>query len=604
MKRQNYLLMLAALFACCTSLVFTSCCDNDDAASYNPYPVPSPSVEPVDPITCNAKVYLGDISSLPTELQTVLRERFPNITTIDDADISFCKANEVDLFSSQLQKGTTTVVASNNGSDMSQVISKAGGVVPQKTGDDIFFYGTQKWGQHYVVLGNDMPEGFNTIDERKRYYENRVIPLVYWLLEVEDFKAKRRLREAKSANDEPYNYDELTANIEDEGLYMKYNFPMSLDNSFDFLFNDYSLKASSSVDMGLRVYPLYKQSCHGDKSGDYYMVTAEITPYNQNMWNAYTTDLGVWDEMNVMGYWFHKMSTHIKLVDMDGNDIPGLDFNHAPLPENEKDSHQYSSGTSNTVGGSASAGFNGSTPTGSVGLSFSHTVNSSVSYSMDDITYNLDSSSPNREVSYMYESKGVQPEADSDTDTYWPRNCRTQWTVRQAWVWFVPRGQAGVDDNTNATFQILLSSRIDYRYFWWVWHPLSPNEAGDTYTYTPCIVENQAWVLQAPNRNSWGLIAIKSEYTDVRMANIKYYPTGEEDKDPVAVDNLSYGNAETAFMGVKDNLTYTIIYETKDPNTGEHKDSWKFENVEVHQGKTKDDATTSLSTVNATKIDE
>ncbi|MBO7645771.1 MAG: hypothetical protein J6S52_02030, partial [Prevotella sp.] len=460
MKRQNYLLMLAALFACCTSLVFTSCCDNDDAASFNPDPVPSPSVEPVDPITCNAKVYLGDISSLPTELQTVLRERFPNITAIDDADISFCKANEVDLFSSQLQKGTTTVVASNNGSDMSQVISKAGGVVPQKTGDDILFYGTQKWGQHYVVLGNDMPEGFNTIDERKRYYENRVIPLVYWLLEVEDFKAKRRLREAKSANDEPYNYDELTANIEDEGLYMKYNFPMSLYNSFDFLFNDSSLKASSSVDMGLRVYPLYKQSCHGDKSGDYYMVTAEITPYNQNMWNAYTTDLGVWDEMNVMGYWFHKMSTHIKLVDMDGNDIPGLDFNHAPLPETEKDSHQYASGTSNTVGGSASAGFNGSTPTGSVGLSFSHTVNSSVSYSMDDITYNLDSSSPNREVSYMYESKGVQPEADSDTDTYWPRNCRTQWTVRQAWVWFVPRGQAGVDDNTNATFQILLSSRI------------------------------------------------------------------------------------------------------------------------------------------------
>ena len=602
MRKKN-LWMLPMLIAFCISSVFTSCCD-EDKSSYNPYPVPSPSVEPVDPITCNAKVYLGDISSLPTELQTVLRERFPNITTIDDADISFCKANEVDQFSNQLQKGTTTVVASNNGSDMSQVISKAGGVVPQKTGDDILFYGTQKWGQHYVVLGKDMPEGFNTIDERKRYYENRVIPLVYWLLEVEDFKAKRRLREAKSANDEPYNYDELTANIEDEGLYMKYNFPMSLDNSFDFLFNDYSLKASSSVDMGLRVYPLYKQSCHGDKSGDYYMVTAEITPYNQNMWKAYTADLGVWDEMNVMGYWFHKMSTHIKLVDMDGNDIPGLDFNHTPLPENEIDSHQYSSGTSNTVGGSASAGFSGSTPTGSVGLSFSHTVNSSVSYSMDDITYNLDSSSPNREVSYMYESKGVQPEADSDTDTYWPRNCRTQWTVRQAWVWFVPRGQAGVDDNTDATFQILLSSRIDYRYFWWVWHPLSPNEAGDTYTFTPCIVENQAWILQAPNRNSWGLIAIKSEYTDVRMANIKYYPTGEEDKDPVAVDNLSYGNAETAFMGVKDNLTYTIIYETKDPNTGEHKDSWKFENVEVHQGKTKEDATTSLSTINATKIPE
>ena len=92
------------------------------------------------------------------------------------------------------------------------------------------------------------------------------------------------------------------------------------------------------------------------------------------------------------------------------------------------------------------------------------------------------------------------------------------------------------------------------------------------------------------------------------MTNIRYYRTGEEDKDPVATDNMSYHQNDFAFMGLSDgkdhNQTYTIIYETKDPNTGEHKDSWKFENVEVHQGKTKDDATTSLSSVNATKITE
>ena len=555
-----------------------------------------------------ANVDLGNISSLPVELQTALIHRFPNLTATADASICFCQPHEENKFTHRLQNGTTTVVSMTGAAgDIDHIIDIAGGVVPKSQTNSIMFYATQKWGQHYVMLDGGVPEGLST-EEKVQFYERRIVPLVHWLNEVEVFKEKRRLRETGPLTDEPYNYDELLANIEDEGVNMKYNFPMSLNNSFEFLFNTYSLKASGSVDMGLRVYPLYKQSCHEDKSGDYYMVTAEITPYNQNMWTPYTTDLGVWDEMNVIGYWWHKMSTHIKLVDMDGNDIPGLDFNHTPLPENEIDSRQYSSGTSNTVGGSASAGFNGSTPTGSLGLSFSHTVSSTVSYSMDVITYNLDSSSPNREISYMYETKGVQPEADSDTDKYWPSNCRTQWTVRQAWVWFVPNGQAGVGDNSDVKFQILLSSRIDYQYFWWVWHPISPNEAGDTYTYTPCIVENQAWELPVPHRESWGLISIKSEYTDAVMTNIKYYPTGEEDKDPVAVDEMSYHQGDFAFMGLPDGapngITYTVIYETKDPNTGAHMDSWKFENVAVHQGKTKEDATTSLSTVNATKIEE
>jgi hypothetical protein len=609
MKKQKPIWMLAMLVACCICLAFTSCSDSDDPTPAPPAPVGpqvDPSVEPIDPVQCLAAVDFGDISNLPAELQTALRNRFPNLTSNADAAISFCQASEVDRFSTQLLRGTTTIVAMpGNSGNMSRLIDIAGGVVPKNTATRILFYATQIWGQHYVMLDGGIPAYLTTTEDKVQFYERRIIPLVHWLNEVEVFKEKHRLREAAAQNDQPYNYDELLANIEDEGLSMKYNFPISLDNSFEFLFDDYSLKASSSVDYGLRVYPLYKQSCHEEKSGDYYMVTAEITPYNQNMWQPYETDLGVWDEMHVVGYWWHEMSTHFRLVDMNGNDIPGLDFNHTPLPENENDSRQYSSGTSNTVGGSASAGFNGSTPTGSLGFSFSHTVSSTVSYSMDVITYNLDSSSPNREVSYLYETKGVQPEADSDMDKYWPRSCRTQWTVRQAWVWFVPSGDAtGVGDNKDTTFKIVLSGNVKYQYFWWVWHPISPNESGDTYTYTPLNIDDQEWELQPPHRNSWGLVSIKSEYTDVRMANIKYYLTGKEGEDPVAVDNLSYGNAECALMGLPDNKTYTIIYETKDPNTGEHKDSWKFENVAVHQGKTKDDATTALSSINATKIPE
>ena len=114
---------------------------------------------------------------------------------------------------------------------------------------------------------------------------------------------------------------------------------------------------------------------------------------------------------------------------------------------------------------------------------------------------------------------------------------------------------------------------------------------------------NHAWELHAPNRQTWGLTSIKSEYTDVVMTNIKYYKTGYEDQDPVAVDDMSYHQNDFALMGLPDGTTYTITYETKNPNTGEHVGYWKFENVEVHQGRDKDEATTALSSVNATSID-
>ncbi|SFO53724.1 hypothetical protein [Prevotella sp. tf2-5] len=232
------------------------------------------------------------------------------------------------------------------------------------------------------------------------------------------------------------------------------------------------------------------------------------------------------------------------------------------------DSHQYAQGTSTTVGSSATAGFASGAPTGALGLSFSHTVSSTVSYSMDDIEYTLNSST--REVCYDYESKNVNV-YDSD-------------------------------DNKDTAFQILINGNMQISSYWYVWH-WSGDFGGYEDDFTPLKIENQAWELPAPNRNSWGLTSIKSEYTNAVMVNIKYYITNKEEEGPVAVDELSYHQNDFALMGLPEG-SYTIIYETKDPNTGEHMDYWKFENVVVKQGRDKDEATTALSSVNATKIDD
>lgn len=606
--KKKFLWMLTAIVACCISFTLASCAVEDNVPP-SPTPEPpapfDPKIEPIDPVRCTAAVDLGDISGLPAELQTALKKRMTNLVSSgSEAAISFCTESETDKFNSHIQKGTTMIVASPAvGGDFSEIAKLAGGVLPSATQMSILFYATQKYGQHYLMLDGGEPDNLETTEEKVDFYERRIIPLIHWLNKVEAQKEKRRLQEEAAQNGQaPYDYDDLTANIDDDGLSLTCNLPYDLANTFEYWPWEFPLNASSSIDFGLRVYPIYKQSCHQEKSGDYYVVTTEITPYNQGMWRSYNEEMEfLGDTMYMMGYWFNKMHTAFKLVDMDGNDIPGIEYNLKPLPENEIDSHQYSDGTSTTIGGSASAGFSGSSPTGSLGFSFSHTVSSSLSYSMDDIEYTLDSST--KEVKYDYNSKGVNPDDDDDTDKHYPKNCRTQWTVRQAWVWFVPRGQAGVDDNSNVNFQIALNGELSYSFYWWIYHPIGPNTGGDTYTYTALNIKNQLWQLQAPNRNSWGLTSIKSEYTNAVMANIKYYVSGHESEDPVQVDQLSYHQNDFALMGLPEG-TYTIIYETKDPNTGEHMDSWKFENVEVKQGRDKDEATTALSSVNATKIDE
>lgn len=175
MKRKS-LWIMAALMAC-FCIVLSSCTEDENPPSPDPDPQPLPSVEPLDPVTCSARVDFGDISSLPAELQTALKKRIPNIQSNGgDADISFCKADEVGRYSQKLHSGTTTVVAMPGAaSNMNEIIDLAGGVVPKQTELPIMFYGTQKYGQHYVMFDGGIPEGLTT-DEKVLFYESRIIP--------------------------------------------------------------------------------------------------------------------------------------------------------------------------------------------------------------------------------------------------------------------------------------------------------------------------------------------------------------------------------------------------------------------------------------------
>ena len=72
---------MTAVMTCCISFTLASCSVEDNVTpGPKPEPAPvEPTIEPIDPVRCEAKVDLGDISGLPAELQTALKKRMTNL---------------------------------------------------------------------------------------------------------------------------------------------------------------------------------------------------------------------------------------------------------------------------------------------------------------------------------------------------------------------------------------------------------------------------------------------------------------------------------------------------------------------------------------------
>ena len=79
--KKKFLWMMTAVMACCISFTLASCSVEDNVTpGPKPEPAPvEPTIEPIDPVRCEAKVDLGDISGLPAELQTALKKRMTNL---------------------------------------------------------------------------------------------------------------------------------------------------------------------------------------------------------------------------------------------------------------------------------------------------------------------------------------------------------------------------------------------------------------------------------------------------------------------------------------------------------------------------------------------
>jgi hypothetical protein len=579
--------------------------------------------------TFDPPAYVGDISWLPADLQKVIQSRFPRHADISESAIVFLSAAEVAAHADELKEAIEedAFIVYPENVDMSKLglnNQQASFMDPNEY--SVLFHCSSNYGMglHYTMweepenteiedeesdftdaewaelmeknkaLGEEsgviLSDYDNEPDHNENYYQTRIDPFVDWL--------ENCIMEQILTKSTPF--ENVKAIVEQSGQRFTHNFPYSLNKTIDKATGSDPdvLNKNGSLDAEFRVFPFYMQSSNGQHAGDYYIVVSHITPHNASMWGPFVGKHG-WCRNRVYGYWFNTMEVTTSLLNKDNSSIAGLQYYERPIPENKNSSKQYSNGKTTSMSGTINGGYGGKsaglTLTGSFSLGASWT--SSTNYTLETISFSLDSSTP--DVKYKYWSENVKLTDHYDdwnkiNNEDYPAPVRTEFTAHTSWTWFIPSSQ--VKDGDTKSFKLKTNIKLNYS-SWYHWRAAAEFDSNrKNYDINlPAI----SWDLTPPNRTPWGFINLRNA-TSNEMSHVKYFKSGEETGKPVAQLTTSYGKGQEAIMALPEG-TYSVTWDIINGDTSEKLGSYIYKNVKVHQGADKASATVSISSVDGEK---
>ncbi|MBQ2180130.1 MAG: hypothetical protein II450_06985 [Prevotella sp.] len=563
-------LVLTMVF--CGLGVFTSCSiDDNPAEPGREEKIPAHDFESLY-VTSQKPTFVGDITTMPADLQTAVRERFPNqVGSIEEAQVVIIGSANPNIVAAP-----DKVVA---------IMSANGGNVLTATHGD---------GDQYTMMDEEEP----LVAKDNIYWNMRISAFVEW---VETYEAPI----ANPYNGDQPSFEEMKLNMGLAGVQNIYvNIPFSYGTIIDeaTLSEPDILTGYGSLTFQAKILPVYSQSVNGANSGDYYLVKSTVVPHNDGMWNPFIGAHG-WTRNRVYGFWFKEMTYRISLLNPDGSDINGLTYNMMPLPENKIGKVEHTETTSYSLSASAkiSLGAEGTSEErkGKVGFeagaTFGASWTESTKYSFDNISYNRDSSTP--VVTYTWKSNNVKLTDDWDKmDVNFPVDVHSEFACNNSWVWFVPRGTNGIDDSTKKEFKLNITANLTYSsWYHWRW-AVEYDSNRKNYKIKPL---GYTVNVNAPDRTPWGVISLTNAAKNYTVRNVKVFKKGETTEEPEYFAQGSYEYNEKAIMATNEG-TYILTFEYVDPN------NWNkvmargtIYNIKVKQGKTQGSATTVVSTAEA-----
>ena len=654
MKRAKLLLFLTVMAGC--ALTVTSCKDdNNNESSWTHEGENSHEVNPnANWKKCTRPTFISGIDNEDADLQAVINSRFTNqVNDIDQAEIAFVDAASEyansDKTDQLLERGGIVVfmrpgkadpneqkeyldISNDNPQFTELLVAETGFGFHYTLFDEDDFSGNYVYDESRAMNAEELaavqadeakqqvPATYKNIydydnesERNENYYNIQMTSFIDWLETTFALRDEQKastnapaMAQRRAGNDD-YNLSSLKKNLNFDGQIYQFDVPISLNKAIT-KYNpsgtwDY-LNKSSVVSVKYHIYPTHAGKCNGDDfAGDYYVVTGSVTPKNDAMWGAYQGS-HFWSADRIFGYWFKSMEVTADLLnEKNDNIVDGLRFYTAPIPENKVNAMTYSNGFSWGMNFSVTGGYKWGGPNagadvhGTAGFSFQCT--SSENYTLNNIEFARQND--DKTVKYTYWTNNVKltdhggTEPEKLDDENFPTNCRTEFVARNAWIWYIPNGKGGVDDNSTTRHRFRVKLKVTYS-SWYHWRGAKQYDSNRA-DYEIEDKEPRIKTLEIPNRTTWGIIALKNAANNT-MCNIRYYNQKGEKVDSV----INSWNVNEVAKRVLPEGTYTVTFETRNANQGNKLlGRWKYENVKVKQGKTEQASTTEISTVNAVK---
>ena len=463
--------------------------------------------------------------------------------------------------------------------------------------------------QHPDETDNDTSEWLydNDYDQNDNYFQARIDPFIDFIREISQNTRSRSTR----ATDDDGN---MKVSVED-GYYFVKNIPISLNHHIE---DGHCWNKSSCITLKYWVTPAYMLSSNGsDKAGDYYVVKSEIIPHLKPLWEVKSFPGGLfnWGRCRIYAYWFDDMEVEYNLEDEKRNSMEDyMEFYKHPVPDNDNTEVSYSNGFTWGLNGSVGGEYSKEGPKAQINVGFSLEWSSDRSYAIKSIQYERNTLTSR--CRYRFWAPSVRL-ADTDyedeaaTNGNFPAITHTEFSLNTAWMWRLPMNKKiHVADNEETSFYLCIFVKPRFA-SWYHWRATAQFD-GNKSTYNGYQGNKDGWYfnieqLPAPDRTPWGVVALKNAASSTTVGNIKIYKQSEFSKQGVkapvyATISSSYNVNEVAKKYLPEG-TYTITYQTINPNKGNLvTGNWKYENVEIHQGRDVAEATTEISTINATLI--
>lgn len=585
--RLSTLLLSAAMFG------LTACSVNDEPVVTPETPENSETTDdPQQPepdyasVRCDVPVFVS--YNIQSEVRTSLESYLTNITSIDEAEVAVIKAEDIGAYEDKLKdlydRGGLVVVAQPTGGYFQDFAEKYDipNLMPIESTQPVLLFATDNKYRNFVLYANG-PSG-----DELTYYKRRIFEFFRWI---------KQHRTQTRAAQWIATYDPYVFFTECEHIFHNFEAPMEHGVIKVWPYSEDKLNVTSSIDVNYQIYTAYLFEGAASPSGDYYIVTRDITVHNSDSYQPYDK----WHDaikVSVVGYYMYEFDVTSKLKDSSGSkDLSGTVFAKEPTPSTTTNSTSYTSGISLELNGAIASGSS---------LGFTGGYQNSTTREISDLQIMKVTDSNTRSVTHQYivenTFNGLDPGINvwddyTKIEKKIPLIARSDFDATSEWCWLIPTGTNSVGDNETTKFDLYTSYKLNYGC-------RVSSSVSSLYDDTHKYSEEGAFyhAISAPKRQPFGIMALQNAH-DNTIGKIRIWKQGEQGDET----KIFYSLGHSVFASTTEDIalpvgTYYVEYSQLDGNNNVLS-TWKLENVSLHSGNTRDTAATITSTENSTLIE-